>query len=91
MCHTHVPPQVLPSSVSEGSQLRTIGVVYEGPIVRLEILKQLSAYLLDIELIMSSMAEKYYDNAEVIRKKIFSMYKEMVDSIRFVFQHNRKR
>lgn len=33
---------------------------------------------------MSSIEEKHYGNAEAIRKKIFSMYKEMVDSIRFV-------
>lgn len=33
---------------------------------------------------IESEEEKHYANAEVIRKKIYSMYKEMVDSIRFV-------
>lgn len=35
--------------------------------------------------IMSAIKEKHYGNAEVIRKNIFEMYKEMVDAIRFVF------
>lgn len=32
-----------------------------------------------------SEADKHYENAEIIREKIYSMYKEMVESIRSVF------
>lgn len=34
---------------------------------------------------MSANEEQHYSKAEIIRKKIFEMYKEMVDAIRFVF------